>query len=239
LYGRLPATHVAVLPAGGVVYVAGQAEKGPLPEATRATLKQLEATLSHLDLEKEHVVQLKAFLRPMSAVAVVEKEIAAFFKDQTVPPVVYTEWLSTDPAVEIELIAASPVATSPTAAPLEFITPPFLTASPVFSRVTRLNRGQKVYVSGLYGKTPDNAQAQVTEIFTTLDAILKEAGSNLNNLAKATYYVSNDQTSTQLNALRPQYYDPKRPPAASKALVKGVGMAGMGITVDMIGVVEK
>ncbi|MDB5264114.1 MAG: putative translation initiation inhibitor, yjgF family, partial [Adhaeribacter sp.] len=51
--------------------------------------------------------------------------------------------------------------------------------------------------------------------------------------------VSGDQSSTHLNELRPKYYDPKRPPAASKALVKKVGMAGKSITLDMIGVVVK
>jgi len=84
---------------------------------------------------------------------------------------------------------------------------------------------------------PNDSQAQVTEIFTSLTSILKKAGSDLNHLVKATYYVSDDKSSTSLNELRPKYYDPKRPPAASKAMVKAVGLMGKGISVDMIGVV--
>jgi len=59
------------------------------------------------------------------------------------------------------------------------------------------------------------------------------------NLAKATYYVSTDATSKALNVLRPNYYDPKRPPAASKALVPGVGREGRTLTLDMIAVPAK
>ncbi|WP_146898020.1 RidA family protein [Adhaeribacter aerolatus] len=239
LQNNSPAAHVAVLPAGEVVYVAGQADKGALPEATRGTLKQLEATLMHLGLKKDQVIQLKSFIRPMTDVKVVEKEIASFFAGFTVPPVVYVEWLSQDPVVEIELISAAPVTAASGAPQLEFITPPFMTASPVYSKVTRINHGKKVYVSGLYGKTPASAPAQVTEIFTNLGAILEKAGSSFQHLAKATYYVSDNETSTQLNALRPKYYNPLRPPAASKAMVRGVGATNLGITIDMIGVVAK
>jgi enamine deaminase RidA (YjgF/YER057c/UK114 family) len=237
LYGGRAGAHAALLPAGGVVYVSGQADKGDLLPATRGTLQQLGATLTQLNLGKQQVVQLKAFTRPMADVRLVEKEIAAFFTGTTMPPVVYVDWLSKDPVIEIELIAASPAHKPQPAAPLDFITPQGMSSSPVYSRVTRINYGKKVYVSGLYGKTAGNARQEVTEIFAALGDILQQAGSDFRHLAKATYYVSNDQTSTQLNALRPQYYDPQRPPAASKAMVKGVGQEGLGITLDMIGVV--
>src|SRR5205823_504073 len=68
LAGNRAIAHVAILPAAGAVYVAGQAEKGELAEATRATIKSLHATLAHLGLSRAHVVQLKAFMRPMTEV---------------------------------------------------------------------------------------------------------------------------------------------------------------------------
>lgn len=239
LAGASPAAQVAVLPAGGVVYVSGQADKGALVEATRGTLGQLAATLQHLGLQKQDVVQIKAFTRPMADIGLVEQELARFFQGATLPPVVYVDWLSQSPVIEIELIAASPAAATPAAAQLDFITPPFMTASPVYSKVTRINYGSKVFVSGLYGPASADARTQVREIFASLGGILRKAGSDFNHLAKATYYVSNDQTSATLNQIRPEFYDPRRPPAASKAMVKGVGPAGAGITLDMIGVVVK
>jgi hypothetical protein len=58
-------------------------------------------------------------------------------------------------------------------------------------------------------------------------------------LAKATYYVSNSEASGKLNELRPKFYNPQRPPAASKALVKSVGRNEMSVTLDMIAVSDK
>ena len=40
----------------------------------------------------------------------------------------------------------------------------------------------------------------------------------------------------RLNELRPKFYDPDRPPAASKAVVPGVGAEGRSIVIDMIAV---
>ena len=71
-------------------------------------------------------------------------------------------------------------------------------------------------------------------IFSQLENILSETGSDLRHLAKATYYVSDADPSAQLNKLRPEYYDPERPPAASKVMVSGVGHPQRGITIDMI-----
>jgi enamine deaminase RidA (YjgF/YER057c/UK114 family) len=111
-----------------------------------------------------------------------------------------------------------------------------MTASPIFSRVARINHGKRVYTSGLTGAGKDGA-AEVKDVFAQLGAILKKHGSDFRHLAKATYYVANDDVSKQLNLLRPDYYDPKRPPAASKAPVRGTGRKGSGLVLDMIAVV--
>jgi enamine deaminase RidA (YjgF/YER057c/UK114 family) len=54
---------------------------------------------------------------------------------------------------------------------------------------------------------------------------------------RITSYVTDDAASKALNDLRPNYYDPARPPAASKATVPGVGLDGRTVTLDMIAVV--
>src|SRR5207237_729436 len=99
--------------------------------------------------------------------------------------------------------------------------------------------GKRIYVSGLFGTRGGNATAQIEEIFATLDGVLKKAGSDLRHMAKATYYVSDDDASGKLNELRPKYYDPSRPPTASKAQVAGVGVEGRTVTLDMIAVPAK
>jgi len=230
-------SQVSILPAGPVVYVSGQAAKGNLAEAALNTLNQLEETLKFLGLEKRDIVQIKSFVNPISDLSIVQKVMAEFFKDGTIPPLVNVEWLSKDPLIEIELIASSNRTSSKSNEQIEFITPVGMVHSPVYSKVSRINYGNKIYVSGLYGNSDAGVKLELSDIFEFLDHIMKKSGSDLRHLLKATYYVSNDLHSAGLNEIRPKYYDPKRPPAASKALVKDVGSSKSGVGIDMIGVV--
>lgn len=251
---RLSAGHVGTV--GNLlprIYVSGQAEKGMnLAEATAKTLAALNTTLEHLDLSTDNVVQVKCFLSPMSEVQQAKEAIAAFFTAaskrqrppslqrlgiQSAPPCVFVEWESSLP-IEIELLVAGR-SRRPLQEPLEFITPPGITASPVFCRVVRVNDPRTIFISGLHAKDAADSAGEVTQVFEQLQDILKASGSDLRHLAKATYYVSNSDVSAKLNELRPKYYDPQRPPAASKAQVFGVGVANRSLTLDMIAVPTK
>jgi enamine deaminase RidA (YjgF/YER057c/UK114 family) len=159
----------AILPAGPVVYVSGQAVKGELAEATRGTLEQLQATLVSLGLEKKHIVQIKSFIRPMSDLKVVEKEFAQFFKGNTIPPMVNVEWTSKDPVIEIELIASSPNRGAQPAQQLDFITPAGMTASPVYCKVTRINYGQKIFEVSHWGNVAIEERYQVENVGAKLE----------------------------------------------------------------------
>lgn len=234
-----------VMPAGSRIYVAGQAEKGSsLAAATRATLESLRKTLKHYGRTDADIVQLKAFLTPMSEAETVRKEIAEFYKSGTVPPVVLVEWKSSpETPIEIELVAWG--GANRTGDAVEYLTPPGFTKSPIYSRVTRLNHSRTIFVAGLYaspGKfgadpnTPAEGEREVKEVFGSLERVLKLAGSDFRHLAKATYYVATDSASAKLNELRPKYYDPERPPSASKAMVTSVGRERLGLTLDMIAV---
>jgi enamine deaminase RidA (YjgF/YER057c/UK114 family) len=102
-----------------------------------------------------------------------------------------------------------------------------------------------IYVGGLsLDRDGDRADAKAAErevrgVLDNLGRVLDAAGSDLRHLAKATYYVSTDATSAALNAVRPSYYDPARPPAASKALVGGSGRPEAGLVLDMIAVPDR
>lgn len=229
---------IAILPKGPVVYVSGQASKGELAEATRSTLKQLEETLISLGLNRKDIVQIKSFLSPMSSLNIVEKEFIEFFKGEKIPPLVFVDWISTDPVIEIELIAFSPL-TKGKVEQVDYITPMGMTSSPVYSKVSRLNYGKKVYLSGIYGLSSVKTDSVVNKVFGLMENVLNASGSDFKNLLKATYYISNDQYSKSLADIRPRFYDPKRPPAASKAMLKGIGINGQGISVDMIGTIKE
>jgi enamine deaminase RidA (YjgF/YER057c/UK114 family) len=223
----------AVLGTGSRIYVAGQAEKGAnLVEATRLTLESLQRTLQHLGRTNADIVQLKSFLSPMADMSQAQQAMAAFFGDQPIPPTVWVEWQS--PLIEIELVAWGGEKRNGPA--IEFLTPPGMTASPVYSRVVRTNSEQLIYVSGLYSRKTTDAAGEVMDIMDQLGGALRQTGSDLRHLVKATYYCSNSETSTKLNELRPKFYDPTRPPSASKALVTDVGRPERGLTIDMIAI---
>jgi len=237
LHGRQNRAHAAILPAGRAVYISGQAEPGDTPaDATLNTLESLRDTLAWLELGLIHVVHVKTFMKPMDAVGEVDGAIDAFFEGAIVPPVTHVEWTNNAP-IEVELIVSAPEGTASQAnGPISYLTPPDLTASPVFCRVTVIDSDRRIYVAGLNGDNTESAEAEVRSLYGELGRILELAGSDMNHLVKATYYCATDATSSALNAIRPEFYDPERPPAASKALVRSTGRAGKGITVDMIAV---
>jgi enamine deaminase RidA (YjgF/YER057c/UK114 family) len=224
--------QVGVLPKGGMVFISGMAADGRLPEATANTMQQLLATLQFLGLNKEHIVQVRAFVHPVDSTGLVEQEVKAFFAGSPMPPVVYTGWNSKSPLVEIELIAASPAGS---AAQVEYLTPPGASPSPVYSKVCRINHGKKIYLSGIYGQGND-IQSQLQTAFDALKDMMKKCDSDLEHLAKALYYVSSNEISTSLTDIRKKYYNPKRPPAATKGLLSQTGPGGSQILIDMIGV---
>ncbi len=55
-------------------------------------------------------------------------------------------------------------------------------------------------------------------------------------LSRATYYVADADANTALNKIRPEFYDPQRPPAASNASVIATGVDRTSVTLDVIAV---
>jgi enamine deaminase RidA (YjgF/YER057c/UK114 family) len=229
-------SQVAVVAAGPRFYISGQAEKGnDLAEGAKRTLEGLQATLAHLALKEADVVQVKAFLKPMTDADQVRKEVARVFGDPA-PPLVMVEWSDGLPT-EIELIASAKGQEAK--APVEYIPPPKMKPSPVYSWVTRIDGRQTIYVSGLYPADAGDAASQVEQLFAELKRVLDKTGSDFKHLAKATYYTADEPAKNKLAELRPRYYDPQRPPAASRLMVAGVGREGRSITLDMIAVPAK
>jgi len=237
--GIVKSAAARILPPGGRYYVSGQAKNGPLAEVARDTLMSLEATLAYSGLGKSNVVQLKAFMQPISESGIVQAEIAKFFGTESPPPTVFVEWHSpSNTPIEIELIAADPRPASQTGDSVEFLTPPGLTVSKVFSRVAHVNHGRMIYLSGLESAGRSDAAGQLEDIFKTLGSTLKESGGDFEHLVKATYYVTDDDASAKLNDIRPRFFNPQRPPAASKAVVTGMGAPGRTVSIDMIAVTK-
>jgi enamine deaminase RidA (YjgF/YER057c/UK114 family) len=232
-------TPAAIAPPGPLIYVSGMADTNSLPDATRITLGKLMSALGHLGLSNSDIIQLKAFFQPMSQAGVVRKAIVDFFGG-TAPPTAFVEWISPapNPPIEIELIAAGKPDSTNDNPSVVFLTPPGTTSTKVFSRLAKVNRGQLIFVSGLYGMDAHDEEGEVREIFKSLGKILQRTGSDFEHLVKATYYVSDDLAGNKLNDIRAEFFNPLRPPAASKAKVRGVGVPSRTVTLDMIAVTK-
>lgn len=236
--GRVLRTnHAAVLPPTHKLYISGDAAQGLLMPVVGETLQSLEKCLQHCGLDWSHVVQLKTFLQPSRLAADVEREMATYFGSKPVPPMVFAEWQSSEKMpLETELIAAVPPELSNAGGDtVEYINPPHKPGNAVFTRIARVRSDRTIYISGLYGE-PSDSDGEIRSILDRVKNLVERAGGDLKHLVKATYYVSDDVTSKRLGDVRPEYYDPKRPPAASKAKVVGTGREGKTITVDMIAV---
>ena len=232
--GDKDCADAAVMPRGGVAYLSGQPEKGQLAQATARSLSTLLGIVGQLKLTPAQVVQVKVFVRPATSADVALREVKKLFPGQLTPPVVFVEWIASAP-VEIELIAYLPLTGKP-AESVEYYNPPEVKPSPAFSRVALVRTERQVYVSGLSARAAGNGEAQARDVFAQLKQILSETGCDLLHLAKATYYVSDDEASDMLNNVRSEFLDLKRPPAASKVTVHGVGHAERTLTIDMIAV---
>lgn len=231
----------AVLPTGPAAYVSGQAEAGDgsLADASKKTMQSLLKTIQRFEMTSRDVVQVKAFLSPMAQAATAIEQIEAAFPGQIPPPLTLVEWQSSLP-IEIELIASSPVRpSSESRSEIEFLTPEWMKPSPLFARVTRNNQRGTIYFSAAYGKSehPDSTE-EVRGLFDNVRAEAEALGADLNHLIKATYYVTSDAASQNLNVVRPDFYAPASPPSASKARVAGTGVAGRTIAIDFIGSVK-
>ena len=233
--GEENCADAAVLPRGGVAYLSGLPEDGGLTEsATVGAMSRLMATLDHLHLAPEHVVQVKVFLRPVTSAEEVLREVQAFFPDQMTPPVVFVEWLASVP-IEIEMVAQLPPSDG-AAEDLEYFNPPDVWPSHVFSRAALVRTNRQIYISGQYAREPSRGEPQALYVFEQLQEILDETGSDMRHLVKGTYYAADHDASRWIDRTRPTVFDPDRPPAASKAQVHAVGMEGRTMTIDMIAV---
>ena len=230
-------THVAVLPAGTAVYISGMAGKGDMAAATRSAMEQLGAMIGDLGLSREDVVHVKTFLRPMSDVETATREILAFFGEQAPPPITHFAWTLSDP-IEIELVVAGKGLRIPPngAGGVQYYAPQHLAVSPYFSRVAIIRGGLRIFTGSVVSGGANDAQVEVRGMFGELESLLREAGSDLKHMVKATYFVGKDEASKALTVVRGELSDSWRPPAASKAGVEDTGFEGRTTVVDMIAV---
>jgi rhodanese-related sulfurtransferase/enamine deaminase RidA (YjgF/YER057c/UK114 family) len=233
-------SQLRLLKSGRSVYISGMAaQKQDIAEATRATFEQLDGVLRHLGIPKTNVTCVKSFLRnEPDAVEKARVEMGKYFEGNP-PPAAWVHWMTKD-AIEIEMIAELPDAKSArhNADTVTFLTPPGATTSPLYSKVAIVHPGGRmIYTSGVSaGGEGRDAVAETRLGLTAMKELITQSGGDIEHLVKATYDPSSDATTQALSKVRPEFYNPKRPPAASRALVRSTGAPGSELTFDLIAV---
>lgn len=237
---RLPGARGGIalssrLAPGPRAYISGQAGPGDdVESATLESLDLLRRNLEFLGLGLSDAAQLTVFLKPMSSAPSVAESIARFFGGQA-PPLSFVEWSNAQP-IEIEMIAAASATDTASTEPARYLTPPGEKASPVFCRIVRVDHPTTIYFSSVRGDAGTDEPAQIRSAFERLAGASDRAGTDLRHLVKATYYVTTDAIGQTLTDIGKGIYDPARRPAAPKATVRGIGVAGGVFTMDMIAV---
>jgi enamine deaminase RidA (YjgF/YER057c/UK114 family) len=227
--------HVAVLPKGRTLYISGMADTTQdLHKATVGTMDQLKTVLALNGASTEHVVHLKAYMKPMDQVDTARNAMAESFRDIHTPPMTFIEWLNGIP-IEIELIAYLP-GEGDGKSTVDLRWQPEEKRSPVYCRFAIVDSPTRIYTKGYLSGDALDPEGQVRSIYAQLQKSIEPHGSDFEHLVKATYLVAAEDTSSALNAIRPELYNPERPPAASKASIASTGDPKRTILIDMIAV---
>ena len=230
----------AILPAGGKIFISGQAERASdQAAAVKLTMAGLHRSVAHLGLRKSDIVQVKGFIKTMGEHDAARREVAASFDGQPAPPIVLFEWVS-ELFTEIEVVVSAKSLPPVAGDNITYAWLPWLTKSPRYCHVTHVMPGTPlIFIGAVDGGDTNDPRLQMKTIFERLGSVLFEAGSSYRNLAKATYYLAHPTARALLGDLRGVYFDPTRPPAASALNVHGLGYAGRAAMFDLIAVPVK
>ncbi len=116
-----------------------------------------------------------------------------------------------------------------------------------YSHIAEVPPGMKmVFIAGqvgtdLAGKTPENFEAQVKQMFDNLKAAVEAAGGKFTDIVKLNYLLDGSHVSreqlTAMRAIRDRYVDTEHPPVSTLAFVKELARAEWWIEVDAVAMV--
>jgi enamine deaminase RidA (YjgF/YER057c/UK114 family) len=230
------AASAGVLPKGPIVFFSGKGGRGEARQVAETLVGELKKSMDWMAIPPANVVHVTVLLQDMAALAQVEEVFERFFGGKC-PPVSYLERHSGAGAMEIEWVAAGRADATKPSQQVEYLTPPHLQPSPMFSQIVRVNRGGLIFVSGTYGNPADPAEAQAMALFARLQEAIAAGGGDFRHLAKAIYHLSSNDAAAGMDKVRRKVFDPQRPPAASRNQLRHVGGTGGVMVADMIGVV--
>lgn len=209
----------------GLVFISGQG--GGAPEKAFANLT---TALHGAGLETAAVKRLTCFVSSLDDYAEVRRGFEAGYRAAALD-VAQLQRAPLGRMVECEAVAA---AGHSAAAPVEFVNPPGLAASPNFSQLALIS-APKLVLSGAqiaYGYQDSDARLA----FQRLARELEQNGSSLRNVAFTHIYPLSTSLLEQVRRIRFEFFDKSHPPAATMLPFEGLPAMDAGFAIDVVAI---
>jgi len=116
----------------------------------------------------------------------------------------------------------------------------------IYSDFKKIDLGSKelIFVAGQIARdkngaiAPDNIEIQAEFVFQSIEKILKEANSSLNDVVKAVIYLTNIEDFSKVSKIRNKYFE-KAKPVSTLVEISATSRPGCDIEIEVTAVRDK
>src|SRR5262249_39730680 len=209
----------------GLVFIAGQAS--PNLEKTATDLK---TALAGSGSTASDVLQATCLCGSLDAYTAVRETISSAFPRATLD-IVQLQRAPNRSLVECEAVARL---SHKIAAPVEFLNPPGLTASPNYSQLALVSAPRLTFTGAQLSYGYQDSDARLA--FQRLAKVLDQGGSSIKDVAVTHLYPLSASLAEQVRRTRFEFFDKARPPAATMQPFEGLPAMEAGFALDVIAI---
>ncbi len=219
------ATEKRSLNPNGLAFFSGQ--QSPTADGS---LKQLRTAVRSASLQPDDILRVTCFLSSLEGLASFRPAVQAAF------PSAGLNFVETEraPARQIAECEAIGRLRSPAGAPLQFLNPPALTASPNYAQIALVSAPRLVF-SGLQLVFRDQ-EADMRLAFDRLKRALAAEKVGYRDVAVAHLYSLSNATTEKFRKVRADYYEKDKPPASTLLIFEGLPSLDATFGLDVIAV---
>jgi reactive intermediate/imine deaminase len=123
-----------------------------------------------------------------------------------------------------------------------FINPDTMQSPDGYTHIVEVTSGRPVYISGQVALdregelVGDDIRSQTRHVFENMRAALAAVGGTLGDVVKLTTYVLDITEMPAVREVRNEYFDPRRPPAATAVQVARLEPDGVLLEIEAVAV---
>jgi enamine deaminase RidA (YjgF/YER057c/UK114 family) len=122
------------------------------------------------------------------------------------------------------------------AAPVQFVNPAGLTASPNFSQLALVSAPRLVFTGTQVAYGFQDSDARLA--FQRLAKALEQGGSSVNDVVMAHLYPLSSSIAEQVRRIRFEFFDKARPPASTLQPFEGLPAMDAGFAIDVVAIAK-